>query len=121
MALGGVQEGGIDPEIRKVREQPCTVNTKVRQTLIHSNILDRRVVRDRGEIVQHSVEIWEGFKGGAAFDLDLNRRPGPGRQVRKRHFKHRQGDKEGLGSWHEARGSVLKQKEGGRNGQRGRS
>lgn len=41
--------------------------------------------------------------------------------MRRRHFKERQGDKEGLGSRHVARGSVLQQKEGERNGQRSRS
>ena len=67
------------------------------------------------------MEIWEGFREGAVFDLDLDRSPGPGRQMRRRHFKQRQGDKETLGSRHVARGSVLEQKEGGKNGRRSRS
>lgn len=51
----------------------------------------------RGEIVQLWLEIWKGFKEVAAFDLDLDRSPGPDKQMRKRHVKQRQGDKEGEG------------------------
>lgn len=36
----------------------------------------------------------------AAFDLGLNRSPGPNGQVRRRHFKQKQGGKDGVGSWH---------------------
>lgn len=86
------------------------MNTKIRQTKFLSNILDRLVFRDGGEVVRLSVEIWEGFKEGAAFDLDLDRSPGPGRQMKRRHCEQGQRDKEGVGSWYEARGSVLQQK-----------
>lgn len=106
----GAQEGGAEQnhgwDNRYVQQS--------KMTTISSSIPYGRVLRDRdrGNIVQAWVEIWKGFKEVAAFDLALDRSPGSYNQMR-RHFKQKQGGKEGVGCWHVTGGSVLGQKEGG--------
>lgn len=84
-----------------------------KMTMVRSSRAYSCVLRDRRTTAQLWVEIWKGFREAAAFDLDLDRSPGPYSQMRRRLCKQKQGGKEGVGSWHVTGVSALGHKAGG--------